>query len=152
MRSLADPHLKGQGTATLFNRGQAYSPATNRGQPDHYDEYVKRADPLCDTTWDYLNGCVHFNSGVLNKFAFLISEGGRHREVTVTGLGRLKLARIAYRALTTKLNATSGLAQAAEAFVAACSDLASAGVVGIGTQDCVQVENATQAVGLAAGS
>jgi Zn-dependent metalloprotease len=152
MRSLADPHLKGQGTATLFNRGQAYSPATNRGQPDHYDEYVKRADPLCDTTWDYLNGCVHFNSGVLNKFAYLLSEGGRHRDVTVTGLGRLKLARIAYRALTTKLNATSGLAQAAEAFAAACSDLASAGVAGIGTKDCIQVENATQAVGLAAGS
>jgi len=152
MRSLADPHLsKGPGT-TLFNKSQPYSSAANRGQPDHYSEYVARTDPICDTTWDYLNGCVHFNSGILNKFAYLISEGGRQKDVTVTGVGRNKLARIAYRALTARLNATSGLVQAAEAFVAACSELAAASVAEITTQDCVQVEKAQLAVGLAPGS
>jgi len=120
---------------------------TNRGQPDHYSEYVARADALCDTTWDYLNGCVHFNSGVLNKLAFLISEGGEHKGQTVAGIGRQKLARIAYRALTTKLNATSGLVHAADSFVSACTDLAGA-AAGITAQDCVQVENARRAVGL----
>jgi len=151
MRSMSDPHLsKGPGTS-LFNKTQAFS-ATNRGQPDHYSEYVARADPICDTTWDYLNGCVHFNSGVLNKFAHLVSEGGQHKGETVTGVGRNKLARIAYRALTTKLNATSGLVHAAEAFVAACSDLVGTGVADITAQDCVQVEKAQSAVGLAAGS
>ena len=61
MRSMAEPHLKAQGSASLFNKTQPFS-VTNRGQPDHYSEYVARTDALCDTTWDYLNGCVHFNS------------------------------------------------------------------------------------------
>jgi Zn-dependent metalloprotease len=146
MRSMAEPHLKGQGNASLFNKAQPFS-VTNRGQPDHYSEYVARSDSLCDTTWDYLNGCVHFNSGVLNKLAYLVSEGGEHKGQTVSGIGRLKLARIVYRALTTKLNATSSLVHAADSFVAACTDLVGA-VAGITAQDCVQVENARRAVGL----
>jgi Zn-dependent metalloprotease len=146
MRSMAEPHLKGQGSASLFNKSMPFS-VGNRGQPDHYSEYVARSDALCDSTWDYLNGCVHFNSGVLNKLAYLLSEGGEHKGVTVSGLGRQKLARIAYRALTTKLNATSGLVHAADSFLAACTDLVGA-VAGITAQDCVQVENARRAVGL----
>lgn len=146
MRSMAEPHLKGPGSPSLFNKTQPFS-VTNRGQPDHYSEYVARTDALCDTTWDYLNGCVHFNSGVLNKLAFLISEGGEHKGQTVNGIGRQKLARIAYRALTTKLNATSSLVHAADSFVSACADLAGA-AAGITAQDCVQVENARRAVGL----
>ena len=150
MRSMAEPHLKGQGNASLFNKAQPFS-VTNRGQPDHYSEYVARTDTLCDTTWDYLNGCVHFNSGVLNKLAYLVSEGGEHKGQTVSGIGRHKLARIAYRALTTKLNATSSMVHAADSFVAACTDLVGA-VAGITAQDCVQVENARRAVGLGADS
>jgi Zn-dependent metalloprotease len=146
MRSMAEPHLKAQGSASLFNKTQPFS-VTNRGQPDHYSEYVARTDALCDTTWDYLNGCVHFNSGVLNKLAYLISEGGEHKGQTVVGIGRQKLARIAYRALTTKLNATSSLVHAADTFVSACTDLVGA-AAGITAQDCVEVENARRAVGL----
>jgi Zn-dependent metalloprotease len=146
MRSMAEPHLKAQGSASLFNKTQPFS-VTNRGQPDHYSEYVARTDALCDTTWDYLNGCVHFNSGVLNKLAYLISEGGEHKGQTVAGIGRQKLARIAYRALTTKLNATSSLVHAADTFVSACTDLVGA-AAGITAQDCVEVENARRAVGL----
>src|SRR5262249_20710398 len=122
--------------------------ASNRGQPDHYDEFVQRSDRICDSSTDFINGCVHMNSGVLNKFAYLISEGGQHRSVTVTGIGRNKLARIAYRALTARLNQTSGLMQAADAFLAACSDFAGAGAAGITAQDCIQVDKARLAVGL----
>lgn len=146
MRSMAEPHLKGQGSASLFNKAMPFS-VTNRGQPDHYSEYVARTDSLCDTTWDYLNGCVHFNSGVLNKLAYLIAEGGEHKGQTVAGIGRQKLARIAYRTLTTKLNATSGLVHAADSLVAACTDLVGA-AAGVTAQDCVQVDNARRAVGL----
>lgn len=146
MRSMAEPHLKAQGSASLFNKTQPFS-VTNRGQPDHYSEYVARTDALCDTTWDYLNGCVHFNSGVLNKLAYLISEGGEHKGQAVAGIGRQKLARIAYRALTTKLNATSSLVHAANSFVSACTDLVGA-AAGITAQDCVEVDNARRAVGL----
>jgi Zn-dependent metalloprotease len=152
MRSMAQPNLSNGAGGTLFSKAKPFSAATNRGQPEHYSEYVARTDPICETTWDYFNGCVHFNSGVLNKFAYLVAEGGRQREVAVAGIGRLKLARIAYRALTTRLNATSGLAAAAEAFVASCAELAGASVAGVTAQDCSQVEAAQVAVGLDTGS
>jgi Zn-dependent metalloprotease len=152
MRSLAAPHLSNGAGGTLFSKANAFSVATNRGQPEHYSEYVARSDPICETTWDYFNGCVHFNSGVLNKFAYMISEGGSQKDVTVTGIGRQKLARIAYRALTTRLNATSGLVAAADAFVSSCLDLAAGRVAAITNQDCMQVEAAQVAVGLNAGS
>jgi Zn-dependent metalloprotease len=152
MRSMAQPHLSNGSGGTLFSRANAFSSASNRGQPEHYSEYVRRDDPICETTWDYFNGCVHFNSGILNKFAYLASEGGTLKDVNVTGIGRYKLARIAYRALTTRLNATSGLISAADSFIAACADLAGAGVAAITNQDCSQIEAAQMAVGLNAGS
>jgi thermolysin len=128
---------------SLFARDQAYS-ETNHGQPDRYSDLVSPSDAICGTTDDAWNGCVHINSGIFNKFAYLISEGGQG----VTGIGRKKLARIAYRALTSKLNKSTGLIDAAGAFVAACSDLAGALVDGITNADCEQVKAAQQAVGL----
>ena len=105
----------------------------------------KPVNPICALTTDAENGCVHINSGILNKFAYLVSEGGPG----ITGLGHDKLARIAYRALTTKLNTSSGLQAAANAFYLACTDLAGASVGGITANDCNQVTAAQQAVGLA---
>lgn len=148
LRSLADPPLSSDTKARLFDRSRDYSLTDNYGQPDHYSEYLRLDDPLCNSTWDYLNGCVHFNSGILNKMAFLIAEGGRHHDVTVQGIGRQKLGRLAYRALTTRLNPTSKLAQAGEAFFAACEDLASAKGSGFSMADCAQVDAARVAVGL----
>lgn len=150
LRSLADPPMQSASHVTLFDRTRDFSLADNNGQPDHYADYVKRDDPICNSTWDYFNGCVHFNSGILNKMAFLVAEGGRHRGVTVNGIGRPKLARIAYRALTTRLNPSSKLMQAADAFLAACEDLAVAKVAGFTIADCAQVDLARQAVGLKA--
>ena len=42
------------------------------------------------------NGGVHFNSGVNNKAAFLMTDGGTFNGQTVTGLGIAKVARIYY--------------------------------------------------------
>ncbi|MGE3066684.1 MAG: M4 family metallopeptidase [Hyphomicrobiaceae bacterium] len=150
LRSMADPHLSGPTGASLFDKSKPYAPDTNRGQPDHYSELLGKDSPLCDSTSDYFNGCVHFNSGILNKFAFLVSEGGRHRDVTVLGVGRNKLARMAYRALTTQLNPASSLGQAADGFLQACNDLAAAGIADFKQADCAQVQAAQMAVGLAA--
>ena len=73
-------------------------------------------DQQCASTAYNDNGCVHFNSGILNKFAYLISEGGTHRGVAVNGIGRYKLARITYRAMTAALSQSSGLTEAGECF------------------------------------
>jgi thermolysin len=91
---------------------------------------------------------VHFNSGILNKFAYLVSEGGTHRGVTVTGIGRKKLARITYRAMTVGLNQSSTLAHAANAFVESCFELAGAEIAGVIPANCEQVLASQQAVGL----
>lgn len=147
LRSLANPHMQDGDGKSLFNINKGYA-MDNRGQPDHYSEYVHRESALCETTNDYFSGCVHFNSGILNKFAFLVAQGGRHYDITVTGLGREKLARIAYRALTTQLHPNSGLVEAADGFMAACSDLSVKENPVVSADDCKQVDLARTATGL----
>jgi bacillolysin len=79
-RSMEDPHL--------------YS------DPDYYGT----SDPYwvdvvgCTPSWlnDYCG--VHTNSGVGNKWFYLLSDGGTHHEVTVTGISVEHAMEIAYRA------------------------------------------------------
>ncbi len=147
LRSLANPNMFDQDGNSLFDKSKPFS-STNFGQPDHYSDYVQKEDPICETTSDYYVGCVHINSGIFNKFAFLIAEGGRHRGQSVKGIGRTKLERIAYRALTTHLTQSSGLVDSAEAFWTSCAELAQGGVYGFTSNDCDRVRDAQTAVGL----
>ena len=147
LRSLADPNLRDASNKSMFDRTARFSLA-NRGQPDHYSEVLTPDDQQCGSTAYQDNGCVHFNSGILNKFAYLIAEGGTHRGVTVTGIGRYKLARVTYRAMTVGLNQSSNLAQAANAFAEGCFELASGGIGGLIPSDCEQVVASQRAVGL----
>jgi Zn-dependent metalloprotease len=151
LRSLADPHLTGPDGVSHFDKN-ARSAATNRGQPDHMSDLMNRTHKLCSSTSDIFNGCVHFNSGILNKAAFLISQGGTHRGITVDGIGDEKLGRIAYRALTTKLNSASDFSDTGDAFLLSCTDFSNVGQFGFAAADCINVEKAFQAVGLVAGS
>jgi Zn-dependent metalloprotease len=145
LRDMSNPNMTDGAGHSLFAKDQPYS-SSNRGQPDRYADIVTASDQICATTSDAWNGCVHINSGIFNKFAYLISEGGQG----INGIGRQKLARIAYRALTTKLNKSTGLMDAATAFVLSCNDLAGAAVLKITAADCAQVKAAQQAVGLLA--
>lgn len=147
LRSLADPNLRDANNRPMFLRAQRFT-LGNRGQPDHYSELLTPDDELCGSTAYDDNGCVHFNSGILNKFAYLISEGGVHHGITVTGIGRYKLSRIAYRAMTVGMNQSSSLAHAANAFVESCFELAGAELAGIIPADCEQVLASQRAVGL----
>lgn len=147
-RSLAAPGLIKPDGQPMFAPKLAYDAASNRGQPDHYSKLVKRQDPLCETTDDWANGCVHFNSGILNRFAYLASEGIGSGATNKPGIGPLKLGQIVYRALTVKLNATSGLQAAAQAIVDSCYDFSSSGLYGFTETDCQAVEAAQKATGL----
>ncbi len=151
LRSLANPNLSTPDGTSLFDRSQAFS-SSNRGQPDHYGDVVTADDQICATTWLNDNGCVHFNSGILNKFAYLISEGGEHRGTTVKPLGRQKLAHLTYRTMTANLNQTATLVEAAEGFLQSCLDLTQKKGSGFAESDCDQVLAAQQAVGLVYGS
>ncbi|HEX2839887.1 M4 family metallopeptidase [Hyphomicrobium sp.] len=147
LRSMADPNLKDGNNRSMFDRTARFSLA-NRGQPDHYADVLSPDDKQCGSTAYQDNGCVHFNSGILNKFAYLIAEGGTHRGVTVKGIGRYKLGRITYRAMTVGLNQSSTLSNAANAFVEGCFELASGELGGIIPADCEQVAASQRAVGL----
>ncbi len=84
------------------------------GDPDHYSKrYTGTSD----------NGGVHTNSGIINKQAYLLSEGGTHYGVTVPGIGREKLGDIYYRMNTVYLTASSTFSQARAAAVQSATDL-----------------------------
>jgi Zn-dependent metalloprotease len=118
----------------------------NRGQPEHYSEFVTEDLNICRFSADRDNGCVHYNSGIFNKAAYLLSDGGNHHHIPVQGIGRKKVARILYRALVTKMNPSSQMSEAAISIVDSCTELI--GQYDISGQDCSDVKMAFVAVGL----
>ncbi|UNL83006.1 M4 family metallopeptidase [Priestia koreensis] len=84
------------------------------GDPDHYSKrYTGTQD----------NGGVHTNSSIINKAAYLISQGGTHYGVTVSGIGTAATGKIFYRTLTTYLTANSNFSQLRAAATQAATDL-----------------------------
>lgn len=84
------------------------------GDPDHYSKrYTGTQD----------NGGVHTNSGIVNKAAYLLGNGGTHTGVTVTGVGVPKLGAIYYRALNVYLTPNSNFSSLRAAVVQSAKDL-----------------------------
>ncbi|MGB5105217.1 MAG: M4 family metallopeptidase [Candidatus Zixiibacteriota bacterium] len=114
------------------------------GDPDYYG--------TTDPNWYDVNGCspsqfndycgVHTNSGVGNKWFYLLSDGGTHHSITVAGIGVENAIRVAARA--NLFYWTSGITyyNAALATVTAAEDLDTAGVW------ATQVAKAWNAVGV----
>lgn len=90
------------------------------------------------------HGGVHTNSGVGNKAASLITEGGWFRDVHVSGVGITRAARIYYQALTTMLGSASDYADLSRALPQSCDNLV--GVDDITEANCDQVALAVDAV------
>ena len=88
-------------------------------------------------------GGVHTNSGVNNKAAFLITDGGTFNGRTVTGLGTDKTARIYYEVETAMLTSASDYADLGSALPQACTNLV--GTAGITAADCTEVGDAVAA-------
>jgi Zn-dependent metalloprotease/uncharacterized protein Usg len=89
------------------------------------------------------NGGVHGNSGVGNKAAYLMTDGGTFNGITATGLGIAKVAKIFYEAQTNLLISSSDYEDLANALYQACWNFV--GTDGITTLDCNQVANAINA-------
>jgi len=84
------------------------------GDPDHYSKrYTGTQD----------NGGVHINSGIINKAAYLLGNGGTFYNVSVTGIGVPKLGAIYYRALNTYLTPNSNFSSLRAAVVQSAKDL-----------------------------
>ena len=114
------------------------------GQPDRMTSDFYTLDPK---GWD--QGGVHTNSGVGNKAAFLITDGGTFNGRTVRGLGAEKAARIYYELATSQLTSASDYADLFYALPQACRNLV--GTAGISAADCDQVVAAVNAVEMLAG-
>ncbi|VAX00268.1 Chitinase [hydrothermal vent metagenome] len=93
------------------------------------------------------NGGVHSNSGVNNKAAFLMVEGGTFNGRTITPLGIPKVADIYYEAQTNLLTSGSDFLDLYNALNQACTNLIGVGSVNvINANDCSQVQLALEAV------
>lgn len=109
------------------------------GQPDTY-KGTNWATGSAD------NGGVHTNSGVLNFWFFVLSEGDtgtndKSFAYSIPGIGKAKAAAIAYRTLVNYLTPTSQYAQARTASVQAATDL-----YGATSDEVKQVNDAWDAV------
>jgi len=89
------------------------------------------------------SGGVHTNSGVANKATYLMTDGDTFNDITVTGLGITKVAKIFYEVQTNLLTSASDYSDLYDALKQACVNLV--GTDGITFLDCKQVENAINA-------
>ena len=132
------------------NIGAAFRSMSNPNQYSQPDTYL-------GTYW-YTgtadNGGVHTNSGVLNFWFYLLSQGGSGTNdvgtaYTVTGIGIDKAAAIAYRTNTFYLISTSTFANARTYAIQSATDL-----YGAGSAEVIATTNAWAAVnvGTAAGT
>jgi bacillolysin len=87
---------------------------------------------------------VHTNSGVSNKTAYLMVEGGTFGGKTVTPLGLTKTAKIFYEAQTNLIGSGTNYLDLYYALQQACFDLVGTGGITMG--DCQAVRDATEAV------
>ena len=88
-------------------------------QPDHMDDYATPDvggsvyDQSCENADNNDNDCVHINSGIPNKAAYLMAAGGSHHGVVVDPLdgaiaaSRVMMGRIFHLANTTYLTNSS---------------------------------------------
>ncbi len=131
--------LQGEDTvrANAAGCGRDLSNPVRCGDPDHYSNYVSTSND---------HGGVHTNNGILNKAGFLMTDGGTHYSVTVSGIGEEKARQVYYRAVTGELGRNTGFEDFAVDMADACSSLISEGTVD--ADDCCQVRNAFASVGL----
>lgn len=94
------------------------------------------------------NGGVHYNSGVQNKWFYILTTGetgvnDKGYSYNVAGIGIDKAAKIAYRNLTVYLNASSNFAAARAGAIQAAIDL-----YGAGSPEVIATTEAWNAVGV----
>ncbi|MEK8019963.1 MAG: M4 family metallopeptidase [Candidatus Parabeggiatoa sp.] len=108
-----------------------------KNPPDKHDP-----DSLCSQHYyhgDGDHGGVHTNSGVNNKAAYLMTDGGTFNGYTIAALGINKVAKLYYEVQTHWLTSGANYAVLRNALPLACSTL------GFSSIDCQQVQNAVDA-------
>ncbi len=89
------------------------------------------------------SGGVHYNSGVNNKAAYLLTDGGSFNGRTVSALGLAKVARLYYEVNSNILTSGSDYADLYDALIQACQNLV--GSAGFTQSNCNEVADAVAA-------
>ncbi len=140
----------GEGVYTPYRYGDALrdmaDPSKYR-QPEHMDDYMALAQGELPDSNKNDNGYVHSNSGIPNKAAYLICEGGRFHGIQVQGISREKTEQIYYLALSEFLRSATAsrwtFLEARRALLNACHQrYGNAGV------EYAAIKNAWAAVGV----
>lgn len=90
-------------------------------------------------------GGVHINSGVNNKAAALLADGGSFNGQTIGAIGLAKVGAIYYTLQTALLTSASNYQDLYTNLPAACLALAAGGSYGVTAADCGQVQKAVEA-------
>nr|WP_276514761.1 M4 family metallopeptidase [Nocardia transvalensis] len=109
-------------------RGPGWAPATHSG-----------AHPAPD------NGGVHTNSGVGNRLAALITDGGRAGGRVIGGIGLAKAASL-YWTVQTQLYPSAGYPALASTLTTVCRNNIDDNIAGFTESDCAAVTQAVEAV------
>lgn len=128
MRNLQDPTF-----GEAFDR---FNPFAARNQPDHMDLF---------STVSSDNYGVHINSGIVNKMAYLLVEGGTFKQITVSALGLALTEQLMYQTLTGYLSETSNFYDLVSGLRVACGNT---DIVADEAACLASVDAAAQAVGL----
>lgn len=140
----------GEGVYTPYHEGDALrdlSDPPRFGQPDHIDNFIRLAPGEIPDLDRNQSGYIHQNSGIPNKVAYLIVEGGMHYGIKVKGIPRTKAEKIYYLALTAYLHSATlsrwTFREARYALMNACRQL-----YGEKGPEYAAIRNAWAAVGL----
>ncbi|MEP7204477.1 MAG: M4 family metallopeptidase, partial [Ilumatobacteraceae bacterium] len=114
----------------------------NMANPAQFNDPDRMKSPL------YFGGAtdahgVHTNSGVNNKAAFLITDGGSFNGQNIVGLGEAKAAQIYYQANASLLLPGSDYRDLFNILPQACTNMI--GTAGITAADCLEVTKAVTA-------
>jgi bacillolysin len=136
--------ISGIGAIRSMKDPTAFGDPDRMTSPNYYTGSGDVQNPSNPGTPGHDNGGVHTNSGLNNKAAYLMTDGGTFNGYTITGLGITKVAKIYYEAQTNLLTSGADYADLYDALFQACTNLI--GTAGITSGDCQQVRNATLAV------
>ncbi|MCC6190237.1 MAG: thrombospondin type 3 repeat-containing protein [Anaerolineales bacterium] len=153
----ADDWTLGEGSVRGTLRDMSDPP--RNGHPDHMLGSVSGdglglrvlasgVKPNCAENGGNDCGFVHTNSGIPNKVAFLIAQGGTHNGISVSGLGRAKTGQLYYVVLTRFLTQNAQLIDARDATVWVAQAWANLGAWAFTAADVCSVTNAFASVGL----
>jgi Zn-dependent metalloprotease len=136
--------LMGENGQTSGDGFRSMSTPHTYEQPDYYgtsDSYWYNVTSCTPSLFNDYCG-VHTNSGVGNKWFYLLSDGGTHHSITVTGIGVENAILIAYRANAYYWNTNTGYVEGALGTISAAYDLDPTGAW------ATQVARAWNAVGV----